>query len=233
MTLTILLLGPLAVVQVAGTSSSGAAVPRLRIVPSPVARGTEATAIGSGFCSSPECSSVSIVLEGNTIAVGPVRSDGSFAIGFRPMVIPGQYPVVAQQSVPGATVKASSGIVVLSLNTPTTQAPPPQKVDGIVGPTTSTYERGQGPTRDQPPTTTSSRSIGSKSTGPTSTGGLSSSSPTGAASTKPSAAAASASRQGSSGHGWLLPGLAILAGVIAVVLGAIGFGRFRRAKTNP
>lgn len=97
---------------IAGTS------PQLRIVPTPIAQGAQTTAFGSGFCSSSDCSKVSIVLDGNTVASGPVDDNGRVAVKFTPQVLPDHYTVTARQSTPDGTRQATTGLSILAADTP-------------------------------------------------------------------------------------------------------------------
>lgn len=119
-------------------SAMAEAAAQLRIVPTPIARGAQTTAFGSGFCSSADCSKVSIVIEGNTVATGAADDDGKIAIKFKPLVLPGQYTVTARQTTPNGTRQATTGLTVLAADTPAgqpAQTPPKTKQRATPTPT--------------------------------------------------------------------------------------------------
>lgn len=205
----------LALVSPIGASGSAAnATPQLKIVPNPVPRGEPTTAFGSGFCSKKACSKVTIELDGNTVASGPVGSDGKFALKFRPMVISGQYPVTAHQTTPDGKREATTGLTVLVADKPSaTQQTPPKTTTRTPPPTApSTTQRPDKPlTTALPPngvqdTATRTSSTTSASTSPT----------TDATATPLSSEADESRNGGSSWLWWLIPGFLLPA--VAVTL---------------
>jgi hypothetical protein len=73
------------------------------------------------------------------VATGPVRSDGTFALAFTPLSIPGQYPAVARQTTPSGPRQASTGITILPNDSRTspshpTTAPPTSHPAGTLAP---------------------------------------------------------------------------------------------------
>lgn len=136
-------------------AESPSANARLRVAPNPVAKGDVATAFGEGFCPPQRCSTVSIVLDGATVAAGAASKDGSVALRFRASVAAGRYTVTARQTAPNGRREATTTLVVRA---PTTTTTTTASSSPRATPTTTTTSRTTKRTR---------RSTTSSTTGPT------------------------------------------------------------------
>lgn len=122
--------------------------PDVRVSPSTVRPGQQATASGDGFCSSRRCSLVAVYLDSRHVGSAAVTRQGTFAMTFRASVGTGSHRVTAVQSSPQGSYQASTSLLVRSAPTTTRT-------------TTTTTER--------PTTTTSRRPTTSRSTTTTTT----------------------------------------------------------------
>jgi hypothetical protein len=131
------LLGAVATVLLAGLALSSAAAQAgasIQVVPSTVGQGQRVTVYGSGFCDSPDCSSVTIMLNTQTLAPDvQVMPDGTFQYLFIVTQTPDQYRVTARQTTSdGSSREASYGLMVLGSDLPPGETPPVESLPPTV-----------------------------------------------------------------------------------------------------
>lgn len=122
--------------------------PSVRVVPTPTTPGSPVSIFGSGFCGSPSCPPVRLLIDGREVATASAQPDGSVRFDVLAPSPPNQHVVVAEQSGSVAS-SATTGLLVVPSDTavpPSSGTPPATKS------TTRTTTAGR-----QPPPSTATR----------------------------------------------------------------------------
>jgi len=119
--------------------SSYADEPRLFLQPASAPAGSTITASGTGFCAGPDCSAVTITVDGSIaardIAVG---EDGTFSVRLSPLAGPGQYAVVATQETPSGQLSAGETLILTVSDRPSPVPTTPIESTATITPTPTT-----------------------------------------------------------------------------------------------
>lgn len=187
--------------------------PTLRVIPTPTTQGSPVSVFGAGFCGSPSCPPVRLLVDGREVATEAAQPDGSVRFDVLAPSPPNQHVVVAEQA--GAVVSsATAGLLVV----PSDTAPPPSGSRPTGPPSTP---------RSTPRTTNDGRPTSTASSSPSTASGPSST--PGADGTAAAAGRSARDRANESDAAWYW--LAILVG-LAVVAALLVAARRRRCRRH-